>query len=36
MPPALGNGKICYMEIPAMDVGRSAAFYQGAVRARIR
>jgi predicted enzyme related to lactoylglutathione lyase len=28
MPPTLGNGKICYIEIPAMDVGRSAAFYE--------
>ena len=25
--PTLGNGKICYVEIPAMDSGRSAAFY---------
>jgi predicted enzyme related to lactoylglutathione lyase len=22
------NGKICYLEIPAVDVGESAAFYQ--------
>jgi predicted enzyme related to lactoylglutathione lyase len=28
MPPTLGNGKICYIEIPATDVERSAAFYQ--------
>jgi predicted enzyme related to lactoylglutathione lyase len=28
MPPALGNGKICYIEIPAIDVRRSADFYQ--------
>jgi predicted enzyme related to lactoylglutathione lyase len=28
MPPTLGNGKICYIEIPAADVRRSAAFYQ--------
>ena len=27
MPPDLGNGKICYLEIPAMDVNRSAEFY---------
>jgi uncharacterized protein len=27
MPPTLGNGKICYVEIPAMDVAISAAFY---------
>src|SRR6266542_4891400 len=28
MPPTLANGKVCYLEIPATDVGRSAAFYQ--------
>jgi predicted enzyme related to lactoylglutathione lyase len=28
MPPTLANGKICYMEIPATDVDRSAAFYK--------
>lgn len=28
MPPALANGKICYVEIPAVDIERSAAFYQ--------
>ena len=28
MAPTLGNGKICYVEIPAVDVERSAAFYQ--------
>lgn len=28
MPPTLANGKICYLEIPATDVARSAAFYQ--------
>jgi len=27
MPPTLGNGKICYVEIPATDVTRSADFY---------
>ena len=25
--PTLGNGKICYVEIPATDVARSADFY---------
>lgn len=25
--PTLGNGKICYLEIPATDIARSAAFY---------
>ena len=28
MPPTLGNGKICYIQIPAMDVARSADFYK--------
>ena len=28
MPPTLGNGKICYLEIPAIDVRRSSGFYQ--------
>ena len=27
MPPTRANGKICYIEMPATDVGRSAAFY---------
>ena len=26
--PTLGNGKICYLEIPAIDIARSAAFYE--------
>jgi len=30
MPPTLKNGKICYIEIPATDIARSAAFYQRA------
>ena len=28
MPPTLANGKICYIELPATDVARSADFYQ--------
>lgn len=28
MPPTRANGKICYVEIPATDVDRSAAFYK--------
>jgi predicted enzyme related to lactoylglutathione lyase len=28
MPPTLANGKICYLEIPAIDVARSADFYR--------
>jgi len=27
-PPTRTNGKICYMEIPAVDVHRSTEFYQ--------
>ena len=27
MPPTYGNGKICYIEIPATDIARSAEFY---------
>jgi predicted enzyme related to lactoylglutathione lyase len=27
MPPTVANGKICYVEIPAHDPERSAAFY---------
>jgi predicted enzyme related to lactoylglutathione lyase len=26
--PTRGNGKICYIQIPAMDVARSADFYK--------
>lgn len=28
MPPTLANGKICYLEIPAKDIARSADFYK--------
>lgn len=28
MEPTLGNGKICYVEIPAADIETSVAFYQ--------
>ena len=27
MSPTYGNGKICYVEIPALDIQRSAEFY---------
>jgi predicted enzyme related to lactoylglutathione lyase len=27
LPPTLANGKICYIEIPAVDIDRSADFY---------
>ena len=28
MPPTLQNGKICYIEMPATDIARSAEFYK--------
>jgi predicted enzyme related to lactoylglutathione lyase len=28
MPPTLANGKICYIEMPTMDIARSAEFYK--------
>jgi hypothetical protein len=28
VPPTRANGKICYLEIPAEDVARSAEFYR--------
>jgi predicted enzyme related to lactoylglutathione lyase len=28
MPTTLTNGKICYLELPALDVDRSAVFYE--------
>lgn len=28
MAPSYGNGKICYIELPATDIARSAGFYQ--------
>jgi predicted enzyme related to lactoylglutathione lyase len=28
MPATFANGKICYIEIPAIDIARSIAFYQ--------
>lgn len=28
MKPTIGNGKICYVELPAIDIARSAEFYQ--------
>ena len=36
MPPTLANGKICYVEIPAMDVSRSVAFYEAVFGWQIR
>ena len=28
MPPTLGNGKICYIEMPTADIARSSEIYQ--------
>ena len=28
MAPTYGNGKICYIEMPAIDIARSSEFYQ--------
>jgi uncharacterized protein len=28
MPPTLSNGKICYVEIPAVEITQSAEFYE--------
>ena len=36
MPPTIGNGKICYIEIPATDVAHSAEFYKQAFGWSIR
>jgi predicted enzyme related to lactoylglutathione lyase len=36
MPPTLTNGKICYIEMPAFDIQRSADFYAKVFGWRIR
>lgn len=36
MPPKLANGKICYVEIPAIDIRRSVDFYEAIFGWRIR
>ena len=36
MPPTLGHGKICYIEIPAFEVRRSADFYRAVFGWQIR
>jgi hypothetical protein len=36
MPPTLANGKICYIEIPALDVPQSIAFYEAVFHWQIR
>lgn len=36
MPPTLTNGKVCYIEMPAADVRRSADFYTKVFGWRVR
>ena len=36
MPPTPGNGKTCYLEIPAADVQRSSEFYRAVFGWNIR
>jgi predicted enzyme related to lactoylglutathione lyase len=36
MPPTRANGKICYIEIPAVDILRSAEFYTKVFGWRLR
>lgn len=36
MPPTRANGKICYIEIPALDVQRSADFYTAVFGWKVR
>jgi len=35
-PPAIVNGKICYIEMPATDISASASFYKNAFGWNIR
>jgi hypothetical protein len=36
MPPAYSNGKICYIDMPATDIARSADFYSSVFGWKIR
>ena len=36
MQPTLGDGKICYIEIPAIDINASANFYKAAFGWNVR
>ncbi len=36
LQPAFANGKICYMEIPALDVQQSSKFYENVFGWKIR
>ncbi len=35
-PPTIANGKICYIEMPAIDINASASFYKNAFGWNIR
>jgi len=35
-PPTLANGKVCYIEIPAIDINHSVSFYKEVFGWRIR
>lgn len=35
-PPTMGNGKICYIEIPAIDIDLSVSFYRDVFGWQIR
>ena len=34
--PRLGNGKVCYLEIPAIDINQSSSFYRNVFGWQIR
>ena len=34
--PTMGNGKICYLELPSRDIGESSSFYQAVFGWEIR
>lgn len=36
MPPTHGNGKICYIDMPAADIARSSDFYKNVFGWKIR
>ncbi len=36
MPPTIGNGKICFLQIPTTDIARSADFYKSVFGWNIR
>ncbi len=36
MPPTIGNGKICFLQIPTTDIARSAEFYKSVFGWNIR